>query len=538
MLKKLGLFCCIIMLTLHGCMVEDWGDGWDRSPPSASPMAISDIQVQENSIETAKVKTIAVLLPLSGVDGDLGTGIQHAIEIAFFQKQPKNIMVSFHDINGTLEDKNRVIDAVIASAPDLVIGPLFSDDALILKDKKPDSLPAITFTSAKQVLGNGIFTLALLPNQAIEAIVKQIKEEDKKKLVIIYPDTKTGNMLANSAIDAADIYDLNIVSISSYKEKDTGDMKDLAKEESLYESRVENLTHVKEILSTVLINETLTLEEKESIKAQLEAMNKRDSLGDVPYDSVLFLGDAEDSKTLGAYFRYYDVPTDVIFYGSALWDSNIVHRDSSLAGGEYAGLPRISDSFLKLYSEIEGVKPNRFDTIGYDAAMLAIKALQGDKPIGAYLLDPSGYLGIDGLVRLKPNGENERALQIMQLNGIRLPMIKKRASDNFVKPIYQTSDYDLSSPGNKKLTSDGYNPIDFVILPANLIEKYKTENYGVIYDDSVEYIVPNAEHVEVVPEDIETIKDSEFEPIEQSVVDKKMIDEVEMKIQSEQPSKP
>ena len=43
--------------------------------------------------------------------------------------------------------------------------------------------------------------------------------------------------------------------------------------------------------------------------------------------------------------------------------------------------------------------------------------IYSQKSDAAYLLDPSGYAGVSGLYRLKPTGENERALQIVQLTG-------------------------------------------------------------------------------------------------------------------------
>jgi outer membrane PBP1 activator LpoA protein len=534
-MKKLMLLIAG-MFMLNGCIDQkggDWGAEWGDSIPTENPMEISDAPADMYGVQPGDqtLKTVAVLLPLSGAGGDLGTGIQHAIEIAFFQKQPKNIMVSFHDINGKGEDKERIMEMVLSTRPDIIIGPLFADDVEMLKKLKPAEIPAITFTSAKSALGDGIFTMALLPNQAVEAIVKQIKAEGKERLLVLAPNTQTGYMLANNAVESAKIYNLDLAGLYLYVEHDAIEIKDLAEQVSLYQARTNNLIHAKEILSDVLINQKLTAIEKESVKTQLEELNKRDSLGEVPYDAVLLLGNAADSKTLGAYLRYYDVNAAATsFYGSALWDTESVYRDASLAGGEYAGLPRISETFLRLYSEIEGVLPNRLNTIGFDAAMLSIKALSGGKPVAAYLLDPSGYKGLDGLVRLRPNGENERALLIMQLNGVRMPMIRKIAEQNFIKPIYQTTQFDLSKPFERNIASDGYNPLDYIKLPEYLADQYQSKKFGITYDDSIDRMSPDAEHVEVVSEDkTSAVIDADFKPAKLDPVDKKLIEEVRLK---------
>ena len=529
-MKKL-MFLLLGLALLTGCPGPggDWGSEWGDAEPTANPAEMADINLYGAEPDDNTIRTVAVLLPLSGINGGLGTGIQHAIEIAFFQKQPKNIMVSFHDIGGAADDKKRTIEMVLSTNPDMIIGPLFADDVEILKNAKPLKIPAITFTSAKHALGDGVFTLALLPNQAAEAIVKQIKSEGKGKMLILLPDTQTGYMLANNALESAKIYGIEVAGLYFYEEQNLDDMKILAEKVAMHKARINNLIHAKEILSDVLINQKMMLSEKESVRLQLEDFNKRDALGEVPYDAVLFLGNAADSEKLGSFLRYYDVSTsNAAFYGSALWDAEIVYRAAALADGQYAGLPRISDNFSKLYSEIEGSRPNRFNTLGYDAAMLAMKSLGGGKPVGAYLLDPSGYFGLDGLVRLRPNGENERALGVMQLNGIRFPSVKKPAPQNFIKPIYQTTKYDMGRPAAKKLSSDGYNPMNYIKLPEQFLDKYESKTFGAYHDEDERY-VPE-ESVTVLPEDGgESVTDAGFQPSKLDAEDKKLIDEVKMK---------
>ncbi|MDR2770339.1 MAG: penicillin-binding protein activator [Rickettsiales bacterium] len=514
---------------LSGCVQpQEWGSEWNGGGESSE--APVDITQMYGAVPASTTKNVAVLLPLSGSGGELGTGIQHAIEIAFFQQRPENIAVSFHDLSGRMEDKIRVIEDVVAFGPDMIIGPVFADDVALLRDLKPANIPALTFTSAKQQLGGGIFTMALMPGQAVESIVRQIASDGKKRLVILAPDTMQGHMLANASVDSTAIYGVKIEALYLYTEGDAEDMRQLAEKASLTESRKANLVRSKEILSEILIKEKLTAAEKNLLKTQLEDLNKRDSLGEVPFDAVLMLGGAADSANLGAYLRYCDVAAgEVAFYGTALWDAESVFRDSALVGGEYAAMPRISESFVKLYSEIEGSRPSRMNTMGYDAAMLSIKALSGEKPSGAYLLNPAGYVGLDGLMRLLPSGESERALQIMQLEGYRAPIIKKAAASDFSKPLYRATGYDLDRPVRKKLATDGYAPLDYIRLPEKFVSKYKERKLGAIYDDSVEQFAPDAEHVE---DATETVRDETFMPAKLSPVKRRLIDQVKMKSKS------
>ena len=535
-IKKLH-FMLIGLVLLGGCGggrygAGDWGSEWSRGEPGAYPDKIWDAP-EGGERDDGEVRNVAVLLPLSGANGAVGTGIQHAIEIAFFQKQPKNIMVSFHDVAGKEDDKRRVIEGVLAASPSMIIGPLISEDVEMVQRMKPRGLPVLTFTSVPRNLGNGVFSMALMPNQAIEAIVEQMKDEGRATPLILAPNNDQGYVLANSALESAKEYGIEIAGLYFFDEGYADKMKELAESVAFYGARASNLVAAKEILSDVLINQKMTPLEKEAVKLQLEEMNKRDSLGEPPFDSVLFLGNAADSKTLAAYLRYYDVPTPVAFYGSARLDADAAYRDSSLAGGEFAGLPKISDSFVKLYSDIEGARPNRFDTLGYDAAMLAIKSLSGKKHVAAYLLDPSGYRGLDGLVRLRPGGGNERALQIMQLNGVKWPDAKKRAAPNFVQPIYKTNGYDYGKPSERKLAKPTFDPMNHIRLPEHILDKYnsgsrRTASQGVAKPASSSTAGPDAEHV--YSDDSDAVVDADFLPSKPSSVDKKLINEATLRM--------
>ena len=515
-----------LVLFLASCGGGDWGSEYAKAP-IAAPQSLEESL--GDAAEEGELRTVAVLLPMSGPDGALGTGIQHAIEIAFFQQQPKNVLVSFHDIAGREEDKRRAIEAALSGNPNMIIGPLFASDVQILKDMKPRNIPAITFTSSRGSLGDGIFTMALLPNQAVETIVKHMSDQGRGRVLVVAADNQTGWMLANSARDSIRIYGMDLAGLRLYSEGDTTSMREVIESATFYGARVQNLTTTKEILSDAMIKHKLTAAESEPIRRRLEELNRRDTLGGVPYDAVLILANATDSKTLTAYLRYYDVPPSVAgHFGSALWDHDVAFRDGAMSGGEFAALPKINESFMELFSEIEGTRPNRFNTLGYDAAMLGMRSLASTRSVGANLLDPSGYTGVDGLVRLRPNGDNERAMPIMQLNGVTTPRIIKPAPATFMSPIYQTGAPDLSRPSERQISNDGYNPLDFITLPERISGNYRPRTIENVRHVAAGEAPVSGEHIEVEVDD-EVIIDDDFSSPTSGTITRTEINEVRMK---------
>jgi hypothetical protein len=335
--------------------------------------------------------------------------------------------------------------------------------------------------------------------------------------------------MGNTALDSANIYGLDVAGFYYYTPENMDNMKSTAENAAMFNARNDANTRAKEILSDILMKQTLSTLNKESINTQLEDRNKSDTVGDVPYDAILFLGNASDSKALGSFMRYFDVPSKKVkFYGTAMWDNTEMFRDMTMSGASFATLPPISPEFANAYRTIANKEPTRLSTIGYDTAMLAKKALYSGRNTTEFLIDPSGFRGLDGLVRLQSNGMSERALQIMVLDGSGTPKAEEMPATNFIKPLYQVTKQNNSKPVEIKISA-GINPMIYLQLPENLREKYSTKTYR--QNDFVKpQTEPQSEEITILPEDSsEPVIDPEFQPVELAPVSRTMVDEIEVR---------
>lgn len=560
-IKKFGLFLLILVLAAcGGGGGGDFGqwDGYDNTGvnATATPEYLAarfeygdyGYDVSANSYDMPRqdyydvsffpgtdansgipVSLISVLLPLSGPDAKLGQQIKHAIEIAFFQIQPRDILVSFHDLSGTNDKKVETIENVINRGPDMVIGPVFADDAKLVRNMKPDELPVITFSSDTSALGRGVLSIGLMPNQSVETIVRQMSGAGHKRVLFLSPDNASGHLNASAAIESARAYGLEIAGLYYYKSGDTDSIKDTASRATLNQYRTTANKKAKETLSNILIREELCAADKASLTRQLEKLNKSDTIGELPYDAVLFLGTATDSKTLASFLRYYDLnPRQVKFFGTALWDSKILFNDITLAGSEYSSLPAGIAEFNRLYRDIQGDEPERIASMGYDAAMLTINTLQSKQSAPAYLLSPSGYRGLDGLFKLHANGTNERALEVMELTGTGSPRLRVPSVKNFMNPIYATGIPRAQKPAEYEITT-GINPNDYITIPAELQSKYRINTYGARRTPATISAPAPVAPVIILPEDDSDIFDNpDFQPLVYDPVNRADIDQVEL----------
>lgn len=468
---------------------------------------------------------IAVLLPTTGKHSAIGKTIQTSITTAVLEHNDPNMSVSFYD---TATNANESISEALATNPDIIIGPLFADNARFLRDTKASDTPALSFTSDATAVGNGVMTIALMPTNSVETIISQMASDGIKSFVILAPETESGKLMAGTAKSAANIYNVPLSGLFYYKSGDANSIKDVSKAASMNEARTATNTRAREILSDILTNEKLTALEYSNLNMQLERISRTDTLGTIPYDAILFLGDAEDTKKLASFMRYYGISShDAKYYGSALWDGTDIASDITMKGAKYATLPQSNETFTTTYQQITNTLPSRLDTFGYDAANLAIGMLKSQKSNAAYLLDPSGYIGTDGLFRLKPTGDNERALRIVQLNGNGTTEEIKPAPNNFIKPIYTIEQRHITPANSIEIGTDGINPIDYIRIPERFSNKYTSRTYG--KTRAAATITQPTNVVTVVPSDpSDPITLTEYKPVKLESVNRKYIDEIEI----------
>jgi len=129
-------------------------------------------------------------------------------------------------------------------------------------------------------------------------------------------------------------------------------------------------------------------------------------------DSVVATADALTAA--GANLR------NIQMLGTGLWDNPRVSASAALQGGFYAAPdPSGFRAFAGRYRTRYGSEPVRTATLAYDAVALVAALAKvpggGQRYSSEILTNPSGFAGIDGLFRFRPDGSNERGLAVMRV---------------------------------------------------------------------------------------------------------------------------
>jgi hypothetical protein len=163
----------------------------------------------------------------------------------------------------------------------------------------------------------------------------------------------------------------------------------------------------------------------------VESLDQSEVLGELLFDAVIVPEGGALLRTVAPLLPFYEVDTEKVkVLGTGLWNDKTLTNEPPLYGAWFAAPgPKAPEDFFERYEQLFKAKPPRITTLAYDAVgLIAILARDksevdngediNDKPhyfSKDALTDPAGFKGVDGLFRLLPDGTNERALAVLEI---------------------------------------------------------------------------------------------------------------------------
>jgi ABC-type branched-subunit amino acid transport system substrate-binding protein len=314
---------------------------------------------------------VALLLPVTGPDADVGQSIANATALALADTKVTNIrMVTYDTGLGVAAATQRAI----ADGNKLILGPLRGDNVIeVAQIARPAGVPIISFSNDVGVAGPNVFLLGHLPNQAIERVV-------------LYAKSKGINRFAG--VVASNVYGQRAQS---------------------------NLTTAVRAAGGILVG----IQETNGTAASAEAAARRLSqMGAI--DAIFVADSGRAAITTVPALRRGGLRTAKVL-GTDLW--NI---EGTLAGSPPiygAWFASVSDTLYTQYAAKYrarfGKAPLRLSSLGYDSVLLVARVARDWQPGTRFpvtqLTDPQGFIGVDGAFRFNPNGLTDRMLEVQEV---------------------------------------------------------------------------------------------------------------------------
>jgi len=355
---------------LAACSAQLGGSG----PPLAqqpSEAAAANAAVGEGQVR------VALILPLSGQGNAsvAGQSMKNAAEMALAEFKSPNIQLLVKDDGGTVQGAQAGAQQAISEGAEIIIGPLFAQSvSAVGQVARTNNIPVIAFSTDVSVAARGVYLLSFLPETDVRRIVEFSISRGKRSFAAILPDNAYGTVV-----------------------------------EGAFQQEVSRRG------GRVLVLEKYTPEGNrinEAARRVSQAANQVDSI---------FIPDSPDAvpqvvNTLAA--NGVDLRR-VQMIGSGLWEDARISSTAALEGAWYAA-PESNGfrNFSARYRARYGQDPVRTATLAYDAVALvaALVKTQGPQRFSeTSLTNPSGFAGIDGVFRFRPEGTNERGLAVLRV---------------------------------------------------------------------------------------------------------------------------
>ena len=324
-------------------------------------MSLTSIKANE------KIK-IGLLIPLTGENSEIGESIINSVGLAINKINNSSIEIIPKD---TGSNPDMALDAAIELSNlgvKIIIGPVFNESLAYLN--KVNEITFLALTNKNNNFSKNIINAGINATSQLRAIDRFIKLEKIKKTIFLTPDIGFKNeievAISRSKIKVKKnyIYNTDPTKLTEQIEKITR-----------YQIRKQNLQ-----------DEITRLEKSDESNKELliERLKKRDTLGNVNFDSVVISDFDESLKSVTTSLLYTDVsPKEKYFITLNQWFDESLLKETSSQPLYFPSVNKSNyEEFSSEYYEKYNLYPNQLSFLSYDlVGLVYYLILQNDNII-------------------------------------------------------------------------------------------------------------------------------------------------------------
>lgn len=350
---------------LAACQVVPKSGGPAAPPPPENP----DETVGPGLPTDTDRHRVALLVPQTGANADVGTAIANATTLALLDTRADKVRITTYD---TALGAAAAARQAVADGNRLILGPLLSEDvAAVAPIARAAKVPVLSFSNDSGVAGNGVFILGFVPGQSVERVVAFARGKGHQRFGALVPKNVYGDRAAAAFRDAVREAGGTLVAVETYDRT-----------------------------ATALTGAARRLANGGAMDAVLIA-----DVGGNAIRAVPIVKGAGSKQILG----------------TELWNTDAsLGSNAAMRGAWFAS---VSDGLYgQLATEYRaryGKAPYRLASLGYDSVLLTVRIARDWKPGTAFpvnrLLAADGFGGIDGIFRFNNRGIAVRALEVSEV---------------------------------------------------------------------------------------------------------------------------
>lgn len=320
---------------------------------------------------------VALVVPLTagGQGGVAGNALKNAAEMALAEFQNPNIRLIVKDDKGTVEGARAAAEEAIAEGAELFIGPLFAPSVqAVAAVARPAGRPVIAFSTDAAVAAPGVYLMSFVAELEVQRVVNYAVQQGRRSFAALIPDSAYGRVVEAAFQQTVAQRGARVVALERF-----------ALDQGRMQEAVARLQPAMGQIDALLVPETA--------------------------DTLPAIGQALQGAGLNS--------QRVRLLGTGVWNDARAFRVPQLQGGWFAAPDAGGfNAFAQRYQARFGSSPTRIASLAYTAVTLvaALARQQGANRFSDQVLtNASGFEGVDGLFRFRPDGMIERGLAVQEV---------------------------------------------------------------------------------------------------------------------------
>lgn len=379
---------------------QDWKDRWGDHPANAFFLLMRSYQ------------NIAVLLPLTGKYKDISHSIQQGMIAALYQTDAKQQKLSFFDTGSSGENFLSAWYGAIESGAEFIIGPLEKRSINKLTQVSSSTVPILLLNQLEEDSNPlGFYQFPLSPEDEIVNVVSRLIAEDKKRVLLLAPETQTGRRLAMAFESGFNSQGGELISYAFYPESTHDYSREIKETLGLNESVVRT-RNLQTIISSKLVSDS-------RIRPDV--------------DAIFIIAKPNQARLLKPQLKFFKAENIPVYSTSQILSQTVdTALDRDLNGIKFCQSafiiePMTLQNVLNFdVSKIRGLK--KYFALGFDAISIYPRLEWMQTMQNQQLEGMSGLLNIDG------NGKIHRELawaQFKRGKPVLLAPLKPVSDENF-----------------------------------------------------------------------------------------------------------
>ncbi|MEO1310357.1 MAG: penicillin-binding protein activator [Pseudomonadota bacterium] len=389
---------------------------------------------------------VGFLLPFSAQSEDVravAASLFDAAQLAAFTEGDRNFLLIPKDTKGEPGAAAAAARSALSEGAEILLGPLFSESVLAVAEvARAADVSVIAFSSDLDAAGNGVYLLSHPPELEIARVTEYAVLNGYDRFGLLAPYTTYGERVSESFAEEVFARGGVMVHTERYVQ-DPQAMLEPARRFAKYSKELIPLEQRPEYQESLARRAAIAAGEITPPQPAPRSGQPAEAGYVRGYNAVMLAEQGTLLRALAPLLPYYDVDISKIkLLGVSMWNNPQLTREPALRGGWFAAPdPEPVARFERRYEQVFGAKPSRLASLAYDATQLSAALARERNRRRRFspeaITNPAGFLGEDGLFRLRPDGRIERGLAVLELTPNGIEVIDPAPRTFAAQPDYQ-----------------------------------------------------------------------------------------------------